>query len=161
MAGFLPPSTSSTPSHNIAYAIHTLPDTSDPHPSFIGLVTLTPISATSLAVPAHLTIPTSHEPTTLVVELAYSFLPQAWGKGYATEAVAAVLEACSRKEVWKPWDKVWVRAIVNGRNGKSGRVLGKCGVGERGVVEWRGRIFIGGEWRTEDQLRIFGGWLVE
>lgn len=66
---------------------------------------------------------------------------------------------------WKPWEKVWVRVIVNGRNPASLKVMRKmegCGVGERGVFEWKGeKIFIGGEWRGEDDLYIFGGYLRE
>ena len=58
-----------------------------------------------------------------------------------------------------------MRAIVNGRNPASLRVmrkLGDLGVQEMGVFEWRGKaIFIGGEWRTEDDLYIFGGYLKE
>lgn len=64
---------------------------------------------------------------------------------------------------WAPWERVWMRVIVNERNPASLRVmrkLGGDGVGERGVFVWKGEaIFIGGEWRTEDELVIFGGWL--
>ena len=40
------------------------------------------------------------------------------------------------------------------------RVMEKCGVEEKGVFKWQGKkILIGGEWRTEDNLHIFGSYL--
>jgi hypothetical protein len=58
-----------------------------------------------------------------------------------------------------------MRAIVNDRNPGSLKVMRKIeglgvGVEEKGVFTWKGEaIFIGGEWRTEDDLVIFGGYL--
>lgn len=134
--------------------------------NFIGLVSLASLTpGRNLPLPSNLVIPPEEEPTTLVVELAYSLLPHAWGKGYVTEALTAVLGACRGSEFWNPWQKVWMRVIVNGRNPASLRVmrkLGEHGVSERGVYVWKGeKIFIGGEWRTEDDLYIFGGYLRE
>ncbi|XPS79161.1 hypothetical protein M3J09_011148 [Ascochyta lentis] len=187
VANYLPPS-STTPAidaadtqrFRIAYAIHRLPEPTLLHanpnepqnkttdtPStttFIGLVTLLPITPSHLSLPAHLTNPSTPNPQpTLVVELAYALLPSFWNRGYATESIRAVLAACRREEnrsFWSPWERVWVRAIVNERNPRSRAVLGKCeGVREMGVFVWRGEeIHIGGEWRTEDRLVIFGGW---
>lgn len=58
-----------------------------------------------------------------------------------------------------------MRVIVNWRNPASLNVMRKLekkGVVEKGVFEWKGeKIFIGGEWRTEDDLFIFGVWLRE
>ncbi|KAF3006013.1 hypothetical protein E8E13_010586 [Curvularia kusanoi] len=179
-----PPSSCSPPSYKIAYAIH-----NSSH--FVGLITITSLTpGRYLPLPAHLVIPTDEETNTLVVELAYSFLPSAWGKGYATEALGAVLGdvrgtgtgtgtgtsmgadaeeegnggvGAAKAAFWKPWERVWMRVIVNERNPASLRVMRKmagCGVREMGVFEWKGeRIFLGGEWRTEDNLVIFGGWL--
>lgn len=97
----------------------------------------------------------------LTVELAYSLLPTAWGKGYATEAVKAMFEACkNRKSFWEPHSKVYVRAIVNDRNPASQRVLPKTGMVEKGIYEWKGKpIFLGGEWVEQDNLHIFGMYL--
>lgn len=57
-------------------------------------------------------------------------------------------------------ETVWMRVIVNGRNGPSlgvMRKLARLGVREMGVYVWSGEaIFIGGEWRTVDELVIFG-----
>ena len=58
-----------------------------------------------------------------------------------------------------------MRVIVNDRNPGSLNVMRKVvglgvGVEERGVFTWKGEaLFIGGEWRTEDDLVIFGGYL--
>lgn len=58
-----------------------------------------------------------------------------------------------------------MRVIVNDRNPGSLKVMRKIaglgvGVEERGVFTWKGEaLFIGGEWRTEDDLVIFGGYL--
>ncbi|KAH6612660.1 GNAT domain-containing protein [Boeremia exigua] len=159
--------------YKIAYAVHeilSVPDTPSTaeETRFIGLVNLVSLAGKHLPLPPHLVIPAEDEKMTLVVELAYSFLPPGWGKGYATEALTAVLDACrspKSREFWQPWEKVWMRAIVNGRNLASQKVMrkmGPCGVSERGVFEWKGEpIFIGGEWMTEDDLHIFGGYLKE
>ena len=145
----------------LAYAVH---ETSqDGSSRFIGLVNLVSLSGHSLPLPEHLVIPKGEEKDTLVVELAYSFLPLAWGKGYATEAVTAVLGACQSgksKEFWTPWERVWMRVIVNGGNPPSQRVMAKCGIKHTGIFKWKGeRIFLGGEWRTEDDLWIYGCYL--
>lgn len=151
--------------YKIAYAVHeTLPDFT----RFIGLITIISLSEYHLRLPADLVIPAAQEPTTLVVELAYSFLPTAWGKGYATESLSFVLDAVrapASSAFWAPWEKVWMRVIVNGRNPASLKVMRKFegkGVVEKGVFEWNGeKMLIGGEWRTEDDLYIFGAWLRE
>ncbi|KAJ4984485.1 hypothetical protein SVAN01_10037 [Stagonosporopsis vannaccii] len=158
--------------YRIAYAVHELHPSSDnttERSTFIGLVNLVSLApGRYLPLPSHLVISTEEEETTLTVELAYSFLPNAWGKGYATEALRAVLDACRSPvgtQFWNPWEKVWMRVIVNGRNPASLRVMRKLqgeGVSEKGIYEWKGeKIFIGGEWRTEDDLYVFGGYLRE
>ncbi|KAJ4333371.1 hypothetical protein N0V87_007662 [Didymella glomerata] len=152
--------------YKIAYAVHeTLPDNT---PRFIGLITIISLPDYHLPLPPHLVIPKPQESTTLVTELAYSFLPSSWGRGYATESLSAVLNAVrspTSSAFWAPWDKVWMRVIVNKRNPASMRVmrkLGGKGVVEKGLYEWKGeKIFVGGEWRTEDDLYIFGAWLRE
>lgn len=174
---FLPDPTPAAPSisspaqksYRVAYAVHETrasPNNAAQQSTFVGLVSLISLApGRYLPLPTHLVVPTAEEPTTLVVELAYSFLPGAWGKGFATEALTAVLDACRRSAFWSPWDRVWMRVIVNGRNPASLRVMRKLeglGVVEKGIFVWKGeKIFIGGEWRTEDDLYIFGGWLSE
>jgi|SRR5690242_2500165 len=158
--------------YRIAYAVHEIHSSSADtaqETSFIGLVNLVSlVPGRYLPLPSHLVITPEEEKTTLIVELGYSFLPGAWGKGYATEALSAVLDACRSpvgNQFWDPWGKVWMRAIVNGRNPPSLRVMRKLagmGVVEKGKYVWKGeKIFIGGEWRTEDDLYIFGIFLRE
>ncbi|KAF3039982.1 hypothetical protein E8E11_005559 [Didymella keratinophila] len=152
--------------YRIAYGVHEkLPDDTF---RFIGLITIISLPDYHLPLPPDLVIPNAQESTTLVTELAYSFLPCSWGRGYATESLSAVLDAVrspASSAFWVPWESVWMRVIVNRRNPASLRVMRKFGgdgVVEKGVYEWKGEsIFIGGEWRTEDDLYIFGAWLKE
>jgi RimJ/RimL family protein N-acetyltransferase len=152
--------------YKIAYGVHEkLPDNTT---RFIGLITVISLLPYHLSLPPDLVIPKAQESNTLVTELAYSFLPYSWGRGYATESLCAVLDAVRSPAdslFWAPWEKVWMRVIVNWRNPASLNVMRKLekkGVVEKGVFEWKGeKIFIGGEWRTEDDLFIFGAWLRE
>lgn len=53
-------------------------------------------------------------------------------------------------------------ALVNARNGASGRVMEKVGMERKGVYEWSGKaVFLAGEWRETDSLIVFGRELVE
>jgi RimJ/RimL family protein N-acetyltransferase len=129
---------------------------------FIGLVTLVSLGAGNLELPEDLTIPLAAATTTLTVELAYSFLPIAWGKGYAAESVEAVFESCKRaRSFWAPFSKVYVRAIVNQGNPASMRAMDKTRMKKKGVYVWTGRIFLAGEWRERDELYIYGNHLLE
>jgi RimJ/RimL family protein N-acetyltransferase len=124
---------------------------------FVGLVKIVPTTTAGLPLLPPF-VPAS-APTTLVVELAYMFLPFAWGRGLATEAVGAVIRAAKEAGAgfWAPWERVWIRVIVNGRNGPSARVMEKVGLRKMGVYKWEGeRIWIGGEWMVKDDLSIFG-----
>lgn len=171
----LPSAFSTEKSYRIAYAIHEIipsvnPIDKPPKTRFIGLVNLyspPPAGSTpgGLILPPSLALPpTASSTPILTLELAYSFLPSSWGSGFATEAVSAVLYACKQenaKRFWTPFEKVYVRAIVNGANSASLKVVRKVGLVERGVYEWTGRIWLAGGWRTKDDLHIWGGYLVE
>lgn len=130
---------------------------------FVGVVALVSSDANSLLLPDHLILPDPATKTpTLSTEISYLFLPLAWGKGYATESVNAMFEACKRaRAFWAPFANVYVRAIVNRENPASLRVMGKTGMVERGVYEWSGEpIFLAGEWTVRSTLHIFGRLLV-
>jgi RimJ/RimL family protein N-acetyltransferase len=77
--------------------------------------------------------------------------------------VGAALEACKRApSFWAPFSKVYVRSIVNEGNPGSLRVMEKTGVAKKGVYEWTGKaFFVGGEWREEIRLHIYGMYLLE
>ncbi|KAF2648617.1 hypothetical protein K491DRAFT_771952 [Lophiostoma macrostomum CBS 122681] len=164
-------------SYRIAYAVHkilppshssdptsTLANASEEQTELVGKVNLKQVGEGNLVLPESLTFPASAAASTLSLELGYMFLHTAWGQGYAAEALKAVFDACKRveKTFWGDWEKVHVRAIVNGGNPASLRVLQKVGVKETGIFEWRGEpIFLGGKWESESRLHIFGLYLVE
>ncbi|KAL8928731.1 MAG: hypothetical protein Q9208_001509 [Pyrenodesmia sp. 3 TL-2023] len=129
----------------------------------IGLITLISLDANSLPLPAHLPLPPPASPTTLTLELGYQFLPVGWNKGYATESLAAIFEACHRSPAfWSPYPKLYVRAIVNEMNPASLRVMEKTGMADRGVYEWSGKaVFLAGEWTERSRLHICGRYLLE
>lgn len=130
---------------------------------FIGVTSLITPRAGSLALPEDLTLPAAAAVTTLTIEVGYMFLPIGWGKGYATESVQAVFECCKRAQnFWAPFPKLYVRAIVNDGNPASRRVMDKIGMIHKGIYNWTGEaIFIGGEWREQSDLHIYGMHLLE
>lgn len=130
---------------------------------FVGLLTLHSLDAGGLKLPENLTLPTAATTTTLTVELAYSFLPIGWGKGYATESIKAALESCKRaRPFWTPFSKLYIRAIVNEGNPASQRVMDKTGMMKVGIYDWSGKaVFLAGKWRERDSLCIYGMHLLE
>jgi RimJ/RimL family protein N-acetyltransferase len=128
---------------------------------FIGLVTLK--SATELSLPEanHLMPPLALHPSTLNLELGYQFLPVAWGKGYASEALRAVFAACRVR--WKDASgQVYIRAIVDEENKGSLGVMKKSDMRELGVHVWEGEeAWMAGEWRGRMGLVIWGIWVQE
>jgi RimJ/RimL family protein N-acetyltransferase len=105
----------------------------------------------------------------LRMELGYMFLPAHWGKGYAAEAVKAVLESYASSTNWWRRDtgrgfalkeKLWMRAVTGPTNTKSIRVAEKVGLDKMGFHEWEGEdTFVGGAWQPPKVL-IFGKMLV-
>ncbi|KAF2826890.1 hypothetical protein CC86DRAFT_322657, partial [Ophiobolus disseminans] len=151
--------------YRIAYAVHELledaTESSERRTRFIGLITLRSLSdaeTTSLPRLGH-----GSTPTTLSLEIAYMFLPVSWGRGFATESILAMFDACARvsETFWTPYEKVYVRAIVNDENEPSQRVMEKCGMNEPEVLEFEGgRFFIAGKWRSQHRLFVYGKHLV-
>jgi RimJ/RimL family protein N-acetyltransferase len=64
------------------------------------------------------------------LELAFHFIPQVWGKGYATEAAKACLEYGFEK-----LDAEKIIAFVHPENIASNRVLEKTGMKSKGLSE--------------------------
>lgn len=159
-------------SYRVVYAVHRLQESesnvtecrSQPTEhqkipaEFIGLVNLKSLDAGSLVLPEEFTVPAAAPPTTLTIEIAYSFLPFGWGQGYATESLQAVFESCERaRSFWTPFLKLHIRSIVSGRNLASLRVMEKTGMVKKGIYDWTGEaVFITGEWRESESLHIFG-----
>ncbi|KAL7776077.1 hypothetical protein CFE70_006490 [Pyrenophora teres f. teres 0-1] len=157
-------------SYRIAYMIHELLSSNGDSISrenlptrFIGLVALHSVGPNDLALPDHFFPALTFSPECLNMVLAYQFLPAAWGKGYATESVNTVLEACGkRKKFWDSYEKVFVRAIVNSENPASQRVMAKTGMTGLGVHEWVGdELWLGGKWRTRDDLHIYACFIIQ
>lgn len=160
--------------YRISYAVHRIIEPkddsstqaqaatlSDQPTEFLGLVVLKSLGPRDLPLPEYLGLPTADETTTVVVELAYMFLPSSWGKGYAPEALPAVFDACSRAPAfWAPYKKLYIRVIVNEHNPRSQRVIQKAGVPQLGTYDWSGDpIWMAGEWITQNTIHIFGKYL--
>ncbi|KAG9193226.1 hypothetical protein G6011_03261 [Alternaria panax] len=159
-------------SYRVAYAVHELlfptenlsVNREDIPTRFIGLIRIKSLGPQTLVLRPDILPASTSEPGCLTLEMGYSYLPSAWGKGYATGAVTALIEACKRaKTFWEPYDKVFVRAIVGYDNPASQRVMAKSGIKELGIHFWDGKgqaIFVGGKRRTTDELHVFGTFVV-
>jgi RimJ/RimL family protein N-acetyltransferase len=66
------------------------------------------------------------------IELAYHVVPSAWGRGYATEAALALLEAA-----WRETDVDHVVAVAFEENRASTRVMEKLGMTYEGPTKYR------------------------
>ena len=172
MKGALPTTTrpGEAKSYRIAYLVHELPapnsnttNQDDIPTRLIGLITLRSLGPDNLSLPAQMFPESLSSPDCLTMELGYQFLPAAWGKGFATESVTALLNACQREQqFWDDYQKVFIRAIVNAENPASLRVLAKCGMQELGVHVWDGEgLWLAGRWRTTDNLHILGKFVRE
>lgn len=98
--------------------------------------------------------PQSTSPPTLR-SLGYSYLPSAWGRGVATEAASAVLNAYreATREEREKGEVYYVEAVWGPENPASARVLEKVGfrtVGEKREERawlaggWKERLVVGG-----------------
>ncbi len=82
----------------------------------------------------------------LKFDVGYGFLSKAWGKGYATEAVKAFIEAYLKGGFWNPpYERVYWETFTGVANARSRRVLEKIGFKLNGIHKWDGpEMFIGG-----------------
>jgi RimJ/RimL family protein N-acetyltransferase len=71
------------------------------------------------------------------IELAYHVLPSRWGRGYATEAGAALLEAA-----WRETDLDHVVAVAFEENRASTRVMKKLGMAYEGPTRYLEHEFV-------------------
>jgi RimJ/RimL family protein N-acetyltransferase len=71
------------------------------------------------------------------IELAYHVLPSRWGRGYATEAGAALLEAA-----WRETDLDYVVAVAFEENTASTRVMEKLGMTYEGPTRYLGHELV-------------------
>lgn len=140
--------------YRFPYAVHELLEEGGSR--FIGLISLRSLSRDEIKFPPR----DKHgsTATALSLEIAYMFLPTAWGRGYATESISAMLKGCASAPagLWASYETVVARAIVHDENVPSQRVMEKCGMGEPEIVEFEGgRFFIAGKWRTKHRLLIY------
>ena len=166
MKGRLPTGEGEDPVHRVVYVVHRILEsindaTKDDSVSeeschqiteLIGSVALNTLDAGSLILPENLTLSAAANTTTLTIELGYIILPIGWNKGYATESIKTVFEACRKARSFQsPFSKLYIRAIVDKDNPASLRVMEKTGIAERGIYDWR----------ESSKLHIFGMHLLE
>lgn len=90
--------------------------------------------------------------------IGYAYFKSAWGRGYATEAARALLDAyaASVAEEKARGEKVfYVEAGVDEGNPGSWRIIEKLGFEKVGFKREEEPVFLGGEWRT-DGYWVFG-----
>jgi RimJ/RimL family protein N-acetyltransferase len=94
-------------------------------------------------------------------ELSYMFIPEAWGKGYCTEAVLALLNAYKENtSFWKPFRGVFLYVVVGMTNARSAKIPEKIGIKLRGVHRWDGEhAFLGGAMQAPEVM-VFGDYLI-
>jgi hypothetical protein len=83
----------------------------------------------------------------LKFEIGYALLSKAWGKGYATEAMKAFVEAyLNSRGFWHPtYQQLYLHGVTGGANHRSARVMEKTGFTLNGIHRWDGPdVFIGG-----------------
>jgi Acetyltransferase (GNAT) domain len=122
-----------------------------------GCITYGTPFGSDIALPAEV----AERESILSQELGYMFIPEAWGKGYCTEAVQALLKAYKENtSFWKPYRGVFLYIIIGMTNDRSAKVPGKIRIKKRGVHRWDGEhVFLGGAMQAPEVM-VFGDYLI-
>ena len=128
--------------------------------SVIGQIKATKPGVYGAPFPDHLAAPEQGASAgkTLTLEVGYCLLPKAWGKGFAAEALAALVEAFrSTPALWAPpYERVFLQAVMGEANRASRRVVEKAGFERLGVHRWDGPdVFVGGAMQPAEVL-VYG-----
>ncbi|KAM0238833.1 hypothetical protein ACHAP5_008576 [Fusarium lateritium] len=129
------PEGTSYPYHNGIFLKPNTPGNPSPEPLFVGAVGVI----------------AKNDIYFRVWEIGYWLAEEAWGKGYATEAIRAFVRWCF--ETWPELNRF--EAWVIERNAGSLNVLSKCGFVREG--NRRGAVFKNGELLDEIQLGLLRG----
>ncbi|KAF2174887.1 hypothetical protein K469DRAFT_680726 [Zopfia rhizophila CBS 207.26] len=84
---------------------------------------------------------------TIIRSIGYQILQSSWGKGYATEAVSALLSCYGEATRLEEESGRYVEAIVGKDNAASIRVIEKLGFQKAGWKEETEGVFLAGKWR--------------
>jgi RimJ/RimL family protein N-acetyltransferase len=118
----------------------------------VGIVTLMPLQTYGVQFSDHLV---SADATGLNMELGYMFLYDVWGRGYAPEAVAAMLDVLREApKHWLPSWKINFYGVIRPANKASRRVMEKIKFREVGEHVWSGPIEDHGE-KRENRVIVF------
>ena len=139
--------------YQVIYAVHRIldngssPSDTSKDSQIIGLCTLKP----NMTVPIHdhMTTKTNKETGVLRLEIGYQLLPEFWGRGYATEACIALLEACRlSRPHFAPFTSLYIDGVVSPDHPASMKVLEKAGLKQIGLNKWEGEpVFLAGGMR--------------
>lgn len=168
----LPFDTAGVKSHHGVYFVHKIlgptagnkqgPEQAvEPETELVGRVSFR-TEKTFPEIPAEFTVPTNLEKGVLSLEVGYKFLGSEWGHGFATEALAAMLDGMKdSKGFLSPFTKLYVEGICSPENPGSIRVLEKVGMKSLGMYSWEGeKVFLNGAMRDTCVL-VYGQWMVE
>ncbi|CAH0053851.1 unnamed protein product [Clonostachys solani] len=163
MAGVIPSTTADRSGERVCYAVllrqnrpevkgHGTVD--DDGSESIGILTLLP---SELIKEGLLGSPKINDASRAIgLELGYLFLPSAWGKGFATESIKALLEHYfSEKRKSNPQVMIQIQANVHHDNVRSLKVLYKLGFSTLETVVGEDVVFIGGASRNKSVVKLW------